>query len=201
MRHIAILIGMILPLAAQAPAQKSFVGTVAGFRPESAEIEIRPDAGDPVIGRVTGDTIAQQIAPGERDLRKATPIKITDLSRGDRVLVTLEAGRTEIRRIIAMSATDIARRNEADRADWQKRGVAGIVSAKSGKQVTVKSSTMSGSAETAITVSDRTTFKRYAPDSVKFSDARSSSLADISIGDQLRARGQKSEDGLSMTAE
>ena len=201
MRLIAVFLASVVMLQAQSQPQKSFVGTVAGFRPEKAEIEIETDSGDLVVGRITGDTISQQIAPGERDLKKATPIKAVDLSRGDRVLVTLETGATDIRRIVVMSVTDIARRDEADRADWQKRGVAGIVSAKSGKQLIVKNTTMGGSAETAITVSDQTTFKRYAPDSVKFSDAKSSGLAEISIGDQLRARGQKVEDGHSMSAQ
>src|SRR5207237_3958804 len=37
--------------------------------------------------------------------------------------------------------------------------------------------------------------------SVRFVDARQSSLAEIGVGDQLRARGQKSEDGLKVDAE
>ena len=184
MRHIAILIGMILPLAAQTPAQKSFVGTVAGFRPESAEIEIRPDAGALVVARVTPDTIAQKIAPGERDLKKAETIQPSDVSKGDRVLVTLEPDAPNIRRIVVMMATDIVRRNEADRLDWQKRGVAGIVSARSAGQITVKTRTMSGEVEAVITVTGGTRFKRYAPDSVRFADATNSGMADISVGDR-----------------
>jgi len=174
MRLIAVLLASLVIPQAQGQPAKPFVGTVAGFRPEKAEIEIKTDSGDLVVGRITGDTISQQIAPGERDLKKATSIKAVDLSIGDRVLVTLETGTSDIRRIVVMSVTDIARRDEADRADWQKRGVAGIVSAKSGKQVIVKNTTMGGSAETAITVSDQTTFKRYSPDSVRFSDAKTS---------------------------
>src|SRR6185436_17909090 len=50
-------------------------------------------------------------------------------------------------------------------------------------------------------VSEKTVYRRYAPDSIKFAEARSSNLADISPGDQLRARGEKSEDGLKVTAE
>ena len=42
-----LLAGM---LAAQTPTSKSFVGTVAGFRPESAGVEIRPDQGEKVVG-------------------------------------------------------------------------------------------------------------------------------------------------------
>jgi hypothetical protein len=36
---------------------------------------------------------------------------------------------------------------------------------------------------------------------VKFADAQPSKLAEISVGDQVRARGEKSADGLTMTAQ
>src|ERR1039458_9696588 len=180
MMYIAIVLGTLLPLAAQVSTQRSLVGTVVAFRPEVAEIEIRPDMGDLVAVRLTADTIAQKIAPGERDLKKAESIKVADLSIGDRVLVTLEPDAPSIRRIVVMTATDIARRKDADRLDWQKRGVAGIVGSRN---------------------ANHTTVKRYAPDSVKFSDAKASKPAEVSVGDQLRARGQKSDDGLHVAAD
>src|SRR5262249_11051996 len=37
--------------------------------------------------------------------------------------------------------------------------------------------------------------RQYAPGSVKFAEAKPSSMAEISAGDQLRARGDKSADG------
>jgi hypothetical protein len=201
MKHVAVLLWMVLPLAAQAQPAKSFVGTVAGLRPETAEIEVKADAGGEVVGRITADTIAQRIAPGEKDLKNARTVKVTDVAAGDRVLVTLEPGTSIVRRIVVMPAADIARQQEADRTDWQKRGVAGIVSARSGNRITVKTRGLTGEVESVVTVDDRTRFKRYAPDSVKFSDAKPSRLADVSVGDQLRARGEKSEDALKVAAE
>jgi len=202
MKKFAILLALTLPLAAQTQVSRSFVGTVTGFRPESAEVEIRPDTGDTVAARLTADTLAQKIAPGEKDLKKAEAIQVTDLARGDRVLVTLEPDSVRIRRIVVMTATDIAQRNEADRIDWQKRGVSGIVAAKSADQITLKNKTLTGGeVQTVITVSGRTAIKRYAPDSVKFAAATPSKLAEISVGDQVRARGQKSEDGFKIAAE
>ena len=46
-----------------------------------------------------------------------------------------------------------------------------------------------------------TVVRRYAPGSVKFDDAKPSSLAEIHPGDQLRARGTHSEDGATFTAD
>jgi hypothetical protein len=200
-KQFAILLGILLPLGAQAQSSRAFVGTVVTLRVESAAVEVKPDSGDAVVAQLTSDTIAQKIAPGEKDLKKAEAIEVTDLAKGDRVLVTLEPDSTRIRRIVVMSAKEIANRNDADRLDWQKRGVAGIVSAKSGNQITVKNKTLTGEIQTTITVNDRTAVRRYAPDSVKFADAEASKVAEISIGDQVRARGEKSADGLTMTAQ
>jgi hypothetical protein len=190
------------PMApAQAQPSKSVVGTVSLFKAESAEIEIKPDNGEPVALKVTADTIAQKVAPGVTDLKKAESIKVTDVALGDRVLATPESGTTNLRRIIVMSATDISKKNEADRLDWTRRGVTGVVAAKSGNDVTLKIRTLGGESQAVVTVTDKTSFKRYAPDSVKFAEARNSKLAEISVGDQVRARGVKSEDGLKVTAE
>ena len=189
----------IAPALAQ-PA-KSVVGTVSLFKAETAEIEIRPDNGAPVAMKVTADTMAQKVAPGVTDLKKAEPIKVTDVALGDRVLATPEPGTNNLRRIVVMSATDIVKKNEADRMDWARRGVSGVVAAKIGDQVTLKIRTLAGENQAVVTVTAKTSFKRYAPDSVKFADAKSSKLAEISVGDQVRARGVKSEDGLKVTAE
>src|SRR6202035_1790952 len=99
---------------------------------------IKPDSGAAVSAKLLPNTIAQKVAPGERDLKNAQSIQVTDLALGDRVLVTLQPGTSNARRIIVMGANDIARRNAADRADWNHRGVAGIVSARNGNDVTVK---------------------------------------------------------------
>ena len=195
-----MLLSLFLPLAAHAQT-KSFVGTLTGFRAESAEVEVKPDAGEMVLGKLTTETLAQRIAPGEKDLKKAEPIQVTELAKGDRVLVTLEPDSPRIRRIVVMSATEIAHRNDAERIDWQKRGVAGVVAAKNGNQLTLKNRSMAGEVQTTVSFTDRTSIKRYAPDSVKFADAQPSKLADISVGDQVRARGEKSADGLSVAAD
>jgi len=186
---------------AQTPPGKSVVGTVSVFKAGTSEIEIKPDNGEPVAMKVTADTIAQKVAPGVTDLKKAESIKVTDVLLGDRVLATPEPGTSNLRRIVVMSISEIAKKNEADKADWTKRGVSGMVASKSGNDVTLKIRTLGGESQAVVTVTDKTTFKRYAPDSVKFSEARNSKLGEISVGDQVRARGVKSEDGLKVTAE
>ena len=46
-----------------------------------------------------------------------------------------------------------------------------------------------------------TVIRRYAPDSVKFDDAKPGTLDQIKPGDQLRARGTKNADGNELAAE
>ncbi|HEY1495420.1 MAG TPA: hypothetical protein VGF49_12800 [Candidatus Solibacter sp.] len=185
---------------AQTPT-RSMVGTVSAFKAESTEIEIKPDSGAPVAFKVTADTMAQRVAPGVTDLKQAQPIKVTEVALGDRVLATPEPGTSNLRRIIVMAATDIEKKNAADKADWAKRGVSGVVASKSGNDITLKIRTMGGEQQAVVTVTEKTAYKRYAPDSVKFADARNSKLGEIGIGDQVRARGQKSEDGLKVMAD
>ena len=76
--------------AAQAPAAKSFIGTVAAFKPDT-QVEIKPDNAPPMEVKLTADTIAQRVAPGEKNLKNAVTVNVTELSVGDRVLVTLES--------------------------------------------------------------------------------------------------------------
>jgi len=177
------------------------VATVASVKPDASEIEIKPDKGDKVLVRLTTDSLVQKVAPGEKDLKHAEAIRATDIAAGDRVLVVLADGSQDIRRIVVMSAKDISGRDEADRQDWMRRGVAGVVTAKIGNEITLRVRSMAGTTQTTVVVSPATAFRRYAPDSVKFADALLSNSADVSLGDQLRARGTKSEDGSKITAD
>jgi hypothetical protein len=54
---------------------------------------------------------------------------------------------------------------------------------------------------TIIHTSSATVIRRYPPDSVKFEDAKPSTLQEIHPGDQVRARGDRSADGGDLTAE
>ena len=173
---------------------------MAAFK-SGTEIEFKPDTGAPVDVKVTPETLARKIAPGETSLKNAVGASITDLMIGDRVLVTLESGTNNARRVVIMSATDIGKRDEADRQDWNTRGLSGVVAERSGDTITIRSQSLQGETRQTVTVSDQTKFRRYAADSVRFADAKPSRAAEISIGDQLRARGQKSADGNSVAAE
>lgn len=199
---IPFLAGAVLAGAAlaQAPAARSFLATVVS-KPQNNQLDVKTDAGEVSIIGLLPETILQRIAPGEKDLKKAEPATVADLAGGDRILVSLMPGSQIARRVVIMSASDIQKRNDAERADWTKRGVLGVVASRKGEEITLKTRTIGGEASATVTVNAQTKFRRYAPDSIKFADAKSSSAAEIQPGDQLRARGEKSADGLKVTAE
>lgn len=205
MRRIAgtfalLFLLLAIPATAQAPANQSFVGTVSAFK-SGTQFEFKPDQGVPVEVAITADTLAQKVAPGETSLKNAVAANLADLMIGDRALVTLEAGTNKARRIVIMTASDISKRDDSDRQDWNTRGLSGIVAERSGNTITIRSQSLQGENRQTITVSDQTKFRRYAADSVRFADAKPSRLAEIGTGDQLRARGQKSPDGNTVAAE
>jgi hypothetical protein len=198
-RVIPCLVMTALLAAQTAPPAKSILGKVTGFKVHSSEISLKPDAGDAILVKFSPDTEVMRIAPGVHDLSKASPAKITDIHSGDRLLVTYADGMPEARRIVLISATDISQRNEADQRAWQERGIWGVVTAKNGNELTLR--TFQGAQTGVVTITNKTKFRRYAPDSIKFENAKPGSAADIAKGDQVRARGERSADGLKVTAE
>ena len=205
LRHLIALFVCLVPAIAQT-APKAVLGTVTAFQPEQAAFVVKADAGESVTVKLTSDTVVERVAPGEKSLKNATPISATQIAVGDKVLVSWMPNGTDARRIVVMAAADIGKRDEADRQDWTKRGVSGVVTAKNGSEITLRVRALpsgGGAAApgTTVVLSEKTIFRRYAPDSVKFVDAKKSSLTEVSVGDQLRARGVKTPDGLKVTAE
>jgi hypothetical protein len=181
-------------------APKAIFGSISEFKVDDAVVVVKPDNADAVSVKLTPETTFKRVAPGQNDLKNAADMKMTDMALGDRVLVSFKAGTTEAMRIVVMSATDITKRNEADRQDWNTRGISGVVASKAGNIVTIKKRGLGGETVMTVTVDDKTAYRRYHSDSVKFADATISKLDEVSVGDQLRARGVKSEDGLKVTA-
>jgi hypothetical protein len=102
-----------------------------------------------------------------------------------------------------MSKADIAQKREHERDEWRKRGIAGTISAvkPDTKEISIEARTPEGPKPVVIATTAETKFRRYAQDSVRFSDATPSSFAELKVGDQLRALGTKSADGARFAPE
>jgi len=102
-----------------------------------------------------------------------------------------------------MKRVEIEQKRQQVEEDWQKRGVGGLVSVVDAARwtITIKVRSIGGSRDLAIHVTNHTVLRRYAPDSVKFSDAKPGTFDQIKPGDQLRALGARSADGNELTAQ
>jgi hypothetical protein len=103
--------------------------------------------------------------------------------------------------IIVMTKADLAKKQEAERAEWRRRGILGVVTAlkPESKEIVISHRTMAGMQSVVIPITDKTEVRRYAPDSIKFSDAKPATFAEVKVGDQVRALGERSPDGLLFT--
>jgi hypothetical protein len=207
------LFAIVLASFSNITAQGQAAGPSTGARPigtiktiSGNSIVLASDAG-PVFNITVEDSAKiVRIEPGAKDLKNATPVQLQDLLAGDRILVlgkVSEDGHSvDATSVIVMKKADLASKQEHDRQEWQ-HAVGGLVSAvdPGSGTVTISIQSLGGPKSVAIQTSKDTIVRRYAADSVKFDDARPSSLNEIKPGDQVRARGTRSPDGSQLGAE
>jgi hypothetical protein len=210
------LFASAFPLSAQTSAPSpttdpaitalSVMGVVSELKSDTHQVIVTTAAGNQVTVTLGERTVYMRIPPGEKTKDKFIKISPTDFGVGDSVFAR---GRmTEDRKSMpalefyVMSKGDIAQQRERERDDWRKRGLAGTVSAinADAKEITVDSRTAEGAKPVVIATTAETKFRRYAPDSVRFDDAKPGAIADLKTGDQLRALGTKSADGATFSA-
>ena len=184
------------------------IGDVAVIDASGKQMFVKTGAGSVVIVSLDDATTYMRVAPGEKDLKNATKTTLAEIGIGDRVFargkVADDQKSVPARMVIVMSKADISKKNEGDRAKWRERGVVGVVSALNPdtKEITLQMRGRGGAQQlTVVANADTVKFRRYAPDSVKFDDAKPSSFAELKVGDQLRALGEKSADGARFTPE
>lgn len=195
------------PTSDPAITSLSVMGVVTDLKPDTRQVTVKTAAGNVVTVTLSDRTTYMRIPPGEKTKDKFVPIAATDFAVGDTVFAR---GRmTEDRKSMpalefyVMSQTDIAQKREREREEWSKRGVAGTVSSLNAttNEISLDLRTPEGPKPIVVAAGAQTQFRRYAPDSVRFSDAKPSSFAELKVGDQLRALGTKSTDGARFTPE
>lgn len=185
------------------PAASQVIGEVTALDAQSRQISIRTDQGEAVTVAIADGATFRKVPAGAGDLTQATRIAAAEVGVGDRIVAigqrSEDRKRVDARSIVVMSRSDLARKRQSEREEWQKRGASGTVAAvdPAGNTFSLKS----GQKTVVVHPSAKAEFRRYAPDSVKFSDALPSSLAEIKVGDQVRVLGEKSSDGASIAAE
>jgi hypothetical protein len=206
-----------LTVSAQTPTASPAPPALQGIKPNlavgdvsaisQADNKISLQTSDGAIEVVLAATTAfKKVAADKPNLQAAADSSIGEISVGDKLLVVgkVAADKKSVpaKTIYLMTKADIAKRDTAERDAWRTRGVSGKVAKidYSAKQITLAPRGMAATA-VVITPKDDVKYSRYASDSSKFSDAKDSSLAEIKVGDEVRALGDKSEDGSSIKAE
>jgi len=187
-----------------APKRARAVGTVKSIN--GNEVTLTTDAGSEINVSIQPTTRLVRMEPGQTDLKSAPAIQFSDVQVGDRMLAggtAADDGKSVLATTaVIMKKSDVAEKQQHDREEWQKNGIGGVVKSVDAANGTVvlSTGTLGAPATTLVHVSKDTIIRRYAPDSIKFDDAKPGTLAQIKVGDQLRARGTRSADGKEMNA-
>jgi hypothetical protein len=188
-------------------APKYAIGEVKSIDAAAKQLTLKTDAGSTVTVSLSDKTTYKKLAPGEQSLTNATDVTFADLGEGDRVMArgTVSADHKSVPAlmVIVMTKGDLAKKQEAERAEWRRRGILGVITAlkPEAKEITISNRTMAGTQSVVIALDDKTEMRRYAPDSIKFGDAKPAEFGELKVGDQLRALGDRSEDPLHFKAQ
>ncbi len=204
------LVVPLLLLVARAPGvpvPESVLGEVVAVRAE--EIDLRTDAGGSVALVTDGKTVVLRSRPGARSLSGAAVMPLSEIARGDRVLArgTYSPDRATFVavRLVVMKQAEIEAQREQERSEWRRRGLAGVVLALNApaREISVRLRGAANGQQPVLVSATRRdlVFRRYAPNSVKFSDARPSSFEELAVGDQVRMLGDRSADGAGFEPE
>ena len=209
--HTAAMLPAFLSLTTlatgQAPKLDRVIGEVTAIDGNTNHITVRSDSGAAVTATVDEKTRYLRVPPGEKDLKNAAAITFDNVALGDRAFVRghLSGDQKSIAAVavIIMTKAELAKKQERDREEWKRRGMAGPVTAVNveTKEVTISTRTREGAKPVVVEAGGNADFRRYAPDSVRFSDAKASSFAELKVGDQLRVLGDKNADGTRIKAE
>jgi len=202
-------LGIFVCLAAivSAPAQtppKLIAGVVSGIDVSAKKLKVNGDDGVTYNLALQENTIYLRMPLGETDQKKAVRIAFTDVTVGDRLIArgpVADDKTVPVRTVMIMSKSDVAQKQQRDQADWQKRGITGIASAVNAGSNEIIITTRGRDSKTVTIDASGATFRRYAPDSLKFADAKPSTIAEVAPGDTIRVLGDRTAEGTRVKAE
>ena len=169
-------------------------------------IVFKASSGD-VEAILTDKTEIKRVPPDDPKLKSAIPAALSDIGTGDKIAVTgvlASDGRSiPARAVYLMSKAEIAQKHAKETEQWRTRGLTGRVVAvdPQANTISVESRTLTGATTVVITPKSDVRFMRYAPDSIRFDEARKSSISEVKAGDMLRALGDRGAEGNTFAAE
>ncbi|HVW12120.1 MAG TPA: hypothetical protein VHC90_26255, partial [Bryobacteraceae bacterium] len=183
---------------AQASAYTSVQGSITKVDTAAKVISVKTATGDTTV-KYIDQTKLLELPPGEADVKKATPIKVEDISAGDHILARVQtkdptglpAGTIYINR-----ASDIAKENAAKEKEWQTQATSGYAESidAAGKKATMKVKGAAGAPDHDVTLdlTGPVSYQRFSDSSLDYVRA---DLAALKPGDHFRVLGTKNADG------
>ncbi len=179
-------------------------GEVTSVTENKIVLQTKDGAIDVVLSTATQ---YKRIPADNPSLKAAASSSLTDIGIGDKLLVTGQVSADKktlpAKAVYLMTKSDIAQRQTKEQEEWKARGISGRVASVNPQtnEITVSVRGITGERTTVLKLKGKANFRRYAPDSVQFSEAKDSTFGEIKAGDMIRALGDKSEDGTTFTAE
>lgn len=180
------------------PARQRLIGEVTAVNASASGLTVKTDAGESVSVTTDEKTTLRRLPPGETSLDKATSATFADVRVGDRVLAVGvgTSGGVARQLILTTRAAAGAGRDEG------RRLLGRVVSVDASKKLIVVQTRGRGEAETVnVDASSAARVLHYAPDSSRVADAQPATFAEIRVGDQLRATGERAPEGSTFRAE
>jgi hypothetical protein len=205
-----LMLGIVRAGASQQSGQRVRpIGVVKQV--QSDQLILHTDAGPDLTVQLPDGIEVLRVPPGAKNLQQAVKITVSDINVGDRVLVlgSFSADQQSMvgSRVIDMSKAALAHAHQAQELDWQRRGIAGVVQSLSPEEKSIVLAVPNTPPTPAnpthlvtVTLKPGAELLRYAPDSVKFGDAKPGTFSEIKVGDQARAL-VTSKEGTQLTAE
>src|SRR5215471_8287325 len=205
-----VCISISLPSAlntnvAQFSAGRALIGEVTSIDMNSKVLLIKTDDGSEITLSFAPGARLLKVRAGDTSLSASSEITLSGISVGDRVsgrgLLASDKSRLWADTVIVMSRSDIQKKQEQQEMEWATRSIAGVV-----RELKPESSEIIldayGPAAAARIVVQTTAckFRRYSSVSARFSDTTPGAFSDLKAGDQLRALGTRSADGLTWLA-
>lgn len=205
---LSLILSVASIISAQTPPTKvkldMATGNIVSINAGKIVLQIETGSVDVIL---SDKTQYMRLSPDKPSLKTAVAAAFSDIETGDKVVVTgffSEDKKTlPASKIYLVTKGDIAQKQAKESEQWRTRGISGrVVSVNPAEsKINIEVRGLANMTAVVLTAKPDAKFKRYAPDSVKYSEAITSSLTAIKTGDMLRALGDKSTDGATFTAE
>ncbi|HEV8591373.1 MAG TPA: hypothetical protein VGQ55_04655 [Pyrinomonadaceae bacterium] len=201
---IVVMTAGSLSLAAQGAKPSVVTGDVSTVSAEKIVLQTKDGAVDVTI---SDKTEFKRVPPENPVLKAAVASAVKEIGEGDKLLVTGffsdDKKTLPARSVYLMTKSSIAERHQKESQEWATRGISGKIVKidQATKQIGVEVRGLGSSTTVMISPKDGAKYLRYAPNSVKFSEAKTSNILEIQPGDMMRALGDRSADGASFAAE